>query len=103
MTTKKKRIAQQRAQQPTSGLITPPEIVDGLVVRRTIGEDEVFGHCSHALQLLPNGVILLLVTSEGGDGIETDTFVLGEEVVGYKALKTPVEPVESDEAPDDPA
>ena len=99
MTTKNKRIAaekvaretQNRAQQ-AGGMITPPEIVAGLTVKRTIGDDEVFGRCSHAMQMLPNGSILILVTSERDDGgMEVDTYLLGEEVPGFKALKAMIE------------
>jgi hypothetical protein len=94
MTTKNKRVAQQRAAnpQPASGMITPPEVVAGLIVRRTIGEDEVFGRCSHALQLLPNGVILLLVTTDDGDeGPEVSTLMLGEEIPGFTVQKSMIE------------
>lgn len=99
MTTKNKRIAMQKANQPAAGMITPPEIVSGLVIRRTIGDDEVFGRCSHALQLLPNGAILILVTEEGADlaGVEVSTFMLGEEIPGFKAVKSMIE------TPDAPA
>jgi len=72
-------------------MITPPEIVASLVVKRTIGEDEKFGRCSHALQLLPNHVMLLLVTEEV-DGIpEVSTFLVGEEVPGFKVTKSAIE------------
>jgi hypothetical protein len=104
MTTKNKRIARQQAAAPPAGgvLLTPPEIVAALIVKRTLGDNEVFDRCSHSLQLLPNGAILLLVTSDGHDkdGAECiygDTFLLGEEVPGFKALKAMIE------TSDDPA
>jgi len=99
MTTKNKRVAQQQAQRPAAqGMITPPEIVAGLTVIRTIGDNEEFGRCSHALQLLPNGVLLLLVTSiseEGGTVVAS--YLLGEEIPGFKITKAMIE------APDAPS
>ena len=94
MTTKRKRIAQQRiaAPPPAAGMITPPEIVAGLKLRRTIGEDEVFGRCSHALQLLPNGAILLLVTAEDDAGaVQVSTILIGEETPGFTITKPLIE------------
>jgi len=103
MTTKAKRLAAEKAareaqQRPPMGMITPPEVVAGLLVRHTIGEDIKFGRCSHALQLLPNQTILLLVTSEGDDGgTEVDTFLVGEEVSSFKALKSMIETADGED------
>lgn len=94
MTTANKRRANEQRQkaQQAGGMLTPPQIVAGLRVIRTIGEDIEFGRCNHALQLLPNQVILLLVTEETeGGGSKTSTFLLGEEIPGFEAEKSLIE------------
>lgn len=74
------------------GLLTPQEVVASLTLRRAVGEDETFGRCSHALQILPNQVILLLVTEETeGGSHKVSTFYLGEEVPGFSVEKTMIE------------
>ena len=97
MTTKNKRLAAQQAQQRPAahGMITPPEIVAGLQIRRTLGEDLVFGRCNHAMQLLPNGTVILLVTHEEDGANVVETFFMNEEISSFKAIKSMIE------APDD--
>jgi len=77
-------------------MISPPEIVSALTVHRTIGEDMVFGRCNHALQMLPNQTVLLLVTPDETSP-SASTFLIGEECTGFTVEKTMIE------TPDDTA
>lgn len=74
-------------------MITPPEVVSALTLHRTIGENIEFGRCNHALQLLPNNAVLLLVTEEKADGgaDRVSTFFGGEEACGFTVTKTMIE------------
>ena len=74
----------------TRAMLSPPQVVGGLVLYRTVGEDLHFGRCTHALQMLPNNTVLLLITEEGA-GAPSSTFVLGEECPGFTVHKPLIE------------
>ena len=53
-----------------------------------MGDDENFGECLHALQLLPNGIMLLLVTEDlPEEKIQVSTFLIGDEIPGFQAVQ----------------
>jgi len=94
----KKHPNQQKAEADVAqgmrpnGLLTPAEIVASCTVHRTIGEDQTFGRCSTALQLLPNNAVLLLVTDKSEeDADRAHTFLLGEEVTGFSVEHSMIE------------
>lgn len=90
----KEHVAYLRTQLMNAGqdraMLSPPTVVSGLIVHRTVGDDLKFGRCTHALQLLPNNAVLLLVTPEGNVP-SASTFFLGEECHGFTAEKTMIE------------
>lgn len=74
----------------TRAMLSPAQVVAELIVHRTVGDDIRFGRCTHALQMLPNNTVLLLVTEEGA-GAPASTFVLGEECPGFTVHKPLIE------------
>jgi len=82
----------QRLQQALSerAMVSPPEIVASLTLHRTINDDVEFGRCNHAVQMLPNNAVLLLVTPEG-DNKSASTFLINEESHGFTVEKTMIE------------